>query len=301
MAETTEAINAESAGDAAWAVWEGVAELRELVVAVPQDGSGDRSAVLHRAAEAVRRAAEVVNRVRTQTEGVGSQLPECDPTVVTAMVQWQVGVGCLDLLTARLMHGVVTMSAYPEPPGGNLRPMRRSQVVRGLRQQPIPPTDQRYAGAVVADRLVGPVRHHPGPQPCRYDQRVTVVGHDRLLDGYAELVAAAFQLAVERRFGADRSTVSVLRFVAGVRAHYDPYGGELDLAATTALVRAAINPAEQAEHVKQAEPESLDLRPTQVVALRTLLLIELLMAERLDRAALAGFFATAIETGAGRC
>ncbi|GAB3157877.1 hypothetical protein GCM10027290_59880 [Micromonospora sonneratiae] len=299
MAETTEAAATQEVADAAWAVWQGVAELRRLAVAVPADRSGSRVAVLNQAAATVRRAAEVVERVRQRTEEVGSPPPEGDPTVAAALAQWQVGVGCLDLLAAWLLRRVAATTAYAKGLSGvNLGPLRRPWTV-GLRQQADHTPDWRYAGVVAAGRLVVPARRHRGPAggPRRYDHRLTLLGHDQLLAGYADRLSAAFVLAVRRRFP-PYDTTGVRRFVAGMTDRYDPPGTGIDMVAAEELILATIGDAEVLDaELIQVEP--VGGGPAHLAALQTLTLVEVLAVELLDREALASLFVEVAGVGAG--
>ena len=98
---------------------------------------------------------------------------------------------------------------------------------------------------------------------------------------YGLLLAAAFRLAVDRRFRPGQDRAPIIRFVASVRERYDHTGYDVDPTLAEALVWAALD---------ERRPVPMERR---AVAVQTLLVVGLLTDDGLSRAELDEFLSTA--------
>jgi hypothetical protein len=73
-----------------------------------------------------------------------------------------------------------------------------------------------------------------------YQQRLRRFDEDAW-QRYGQLLDAAFQLAVHRRFRPGQERAPIIRFVASVRERYDRTGNDIDPCVAEALVRAALD------------------------------------------------------------
>lgn len=90
------------------------------------------------------------------------------PAVRAAQVRWRASLGVLDLLVARLQHGVAALNAYSDGVVGiEPRPSRRQRLAAVLPLLRHPP-EHVAAGAELALRLVRAARRraHPAPVPA---------------------------------------------------------------------------------------------------------------------------------------
>nr|MDT0661564.1 hypothetical protein [Micromonospora sp. DSM 115978] len=120
--------------------------------------------------------------------------------------------------------------------------------------------------------------------PFWYADRVALLRHGDAMSGYADALAAAVVLAVERRFGPappQRSTVE--SFVQRLHVRYDGGSGEVDRVLAEQVIRAALGqrPAPAADPVK-------------LTLAQTLIVVDLLADERLSDKEWAGFRGEAV-------
>lgn len=117
-----------------------------------------------------------------------------------------------------------------------------------------------------------------------YADRLNLFRRAHVLDGYADALAAAVVVAVDRRLVPGRDDATVRRLAKRLHDRYD--GGSHDVPTTLAeaLVRAALG---------EAPPPRADT--ARLILLQTLLLVDLLADERPSRDELASFRAEAVE------
>lgn len=117
-----------------------------------------------------------------------------------------------------------------------------------------------------------------------YADRVDLFRRAGALDGYADALAAAVVVAVDRRLTRGRDGVTVRRLAARTHARYDGGTREVPAEAVAALIRAALG---------EGHPPPVD--PVRLVLTQTLLLVDLLGDEQLSRADRAAFRAEAVD------
>jgi hypothetical protein len=135
---------------------------------------------------------------------------------------------------------------------------------------------------VVGDEQVGALRAFLALQPDEVERLTKQLVDARHVEGYGELVYAAFVTAVRRRFSPTWTIPDVIRFVATVRARLLDNEIEIDPLTAEILVRHALGDGIAAELDGEARTRA-----------QIFLLGELVVDERLDNAELDAFLATA--------
>jgi hypothetical protein len=158
-----------------------------------------------------------------------------------------------------------------------LRPDWLPAIRRAVRR-----TDRAERGAPTLATCARAVRLLARADLIGYQRCLNLLDRQAAVDTYAGFLAAAFLLAVERRFRPGRDESSVTRFVAGVRDHYALPAADVD-ALGMALIRAALG--------EQQPPIT---RSSQVITVESVLLLGLLADEDLTWVELDEFLA---ETG----
>ncbi|MDG4789559.1 hypothetical protein O7626_27165 [Micromonospora sp. WMMD1102] len=120
--------------------------------------------------------------------------------------------------------------------------------------------------------------------PIWYADRLDLYRRAQVLDGYADALAAAVVVAVDRRLIPGRDRRTVRRLAARMHARYDGGSGEVPPEVVIELIRAALG---------EAPPPVVD--PVRLTLLQTLLLVDLLGDERLTRSDRAAFRAEVVE------
>jgi hypothetical protein len=135
---------------------------------------------------------------------------------------------------------------------------------------------------VVGDEQVGALRAFLALQPDEVERLTKQLVDARRVEGYGELVYAAFVTAVRRRFSPTWTIPDVIRFVATVRARLLDDEIEIDPLTAEILVRRALGDGIAAELDGEARTRA-----------QIFLLGELVVDEQLDNAELDAFLATA--------
>ncbi|MEQ4301363.1 hypothetical protein ABNF97_08230 [Plantactinospora sp. B6F1] len=120
--------------------------------------------------------------------------------------------------------------------------------------------------------------------PIWYADRLDLYRRAQVLDGYADALAAAVVVAVDRRLTPGRDRRTVRRLAARMHSRYSGGTGEVPPEVVAELIRAALG---------EAPPPVAD--PVRLTVLQTLLLVDLLGDERLTRCGRTAFRAEAVD------
>jgi hypothetical protein len=231
----------------------------------------------------------------------------------SAAARWGVAARRLDRLAGRLAVGERALDAYlgvltNEPDQRSVRQARLARLAPTLRQ----PASEEAVDAARVSRLVALAEPSQATRRRRVwgrgnrgaamnaglwlcaatDSHAATLrallrgdarGYDRRIrrlntPGWADFLAAAFVVAVDRRFRPGQDPASVIRFVAGVRERYDHTGRDIDPTVAEALIWAALGAG--------TVPAAVG-----TVTVRTVLLLGLLADEDLSERELAAFIA----------
>jgi hypothetical protein len=127
----------------------------------------------------------------------------------------------------------------------------------------------------VTDEQVATLRAALTDDMDRYRQLFGQLDRDSAKKSFTALVAAAFGLAVERRFGQGDQRADIVTFVGDVRSRSDRLARELDPELSERVIRAVLG-----------DGSVRDLSDDAVMGTQTVLLIGLIADERLDDAGL---------------
>ena len=120
-----------------------------------------------------------------------------------------------------------------------------------------------------------------------YDQRTQRLNEESGWDGWSEFLAAAFLVAVERRFDEANDPAEVIRFVAEARAEFTVSGSDLDPTAAEIMINSVLD---------RASAAGIDTR--MVVQVEIVVIRKLLRDANLTDADLDAFLVEAEQIGA---